>query len=145
MPAAKDFRASFRQRRLVKATRERRWGKVKALQHLLPHSFSGKALAVKRVTGNKGKRTSGVDGALWLTPGPNTRPLDNCIGAGISPNRCGESISPNPMENFVRWESRRCVTARCRHFTCSRWNRSRNPCGWPLLRIQGGTFHCGRH
>jgi hypothetical protein len=31
------------------------------LQRLLTCSFSGKALAVKRVTENKGKRTSGVD------------------------------------------------------------------------------------
>ena len=38
------------QMRIAKATRERRWGKVKALQWLLTHSFSGKALAVRRVT-----------------------------------------------------------------------------------------------
>ncbi|MGL9725936.1 MAG: reverse transcriptase N-terminal domain-containing protein [Wolbachia sp.] len=43
------------QRRIVKAVQERRWGKVKALQHLLTRSFSGKALAVKRVTENQGK------------------------------------------------------------------------------------------
>ena len=49
------------QARIVKATREGRWGKVKALQRLLTHSFSGKALAVKRVTENQGKRTAGVD------------------------------------------------------------------------------------
>ena len=52
------------QARIVKATREGRWGKVKALQRLLTHSFSGKALAVKRVTENQGKRTPGVDGRL---------------------------------------------------------------------------------
>lgn len=38
------------QARIVKATREGRWGKVKSLQWLLTHSFCGKALAVKRVT-----------------------------------------------------------------------------------------------
>ena len=43
--------------RIVKAVKEGRWGKVKALQHLLTRSFSGKALAVKRVTENQGKRT----------------------------------------------------------------------------------------
>jgi len=53
------------QARIVKATRERRWNKVKALQHLLTHSFSGKALAVRQVTENSGKRTSGVDKATW--------------------------------------------------------------------------------
>lgn len=55
------------QARIVKATREGRWGKVKALQRLLTRSFSGKALAVKRVTDNRGKRTPGVDGATWHT------------------------------------------------------------------------------
>jgi RNA-directed DNA polymerase len=54
--------------RIVKATQEERWGKVKALQRLLTRSFSGKALAVKRVTENKGKRTAGVDGEIWSTP-----------------------------------------------------------------------------
>lgn len=56
------------QARIVKATQQGRWGKVKALQHLLTHSFSGKAFAVKQVTENSGKRTSGVDHALWSTP-----------------------------------------------------------------------------
>ncbi|NPV78660.1 MAG: group II intron reverse transcriptase/maturase [Firmicutes bacterium] len=56
------------QARIVKATKEGRWGKVKTLQRLLTHSFSGKALAVKRVTENKGKRTPGVDGVIWDTP-----------------------------------------------------------------------------
>src|SRR6266404_2708601 len=56
------------QARIVKATQEQRWGKVRALQHLLTHSFSGKALAVKQVTENSGKRTPGVDRAVWNTP-----------------------------------------------------------------------------
>jgi RNA-directed DNA polymerase len=54
--------------RIVKAIQEKRWGKVKALQRLLTRSFSGKALAVKRVTENQGKRTPGVDGEIWSTP-----------------------------------------------------------------------------
>ena len=36
------------QMRIAKATREGRWGKVKALQWLLTHSFSAKLLAVRR-------------------------------------------------------------------------------------------------
>lgn len=55
------------QARIVKATQERRWNKVQALQRLLTSSFSAKAMAVKRVTGNTGKRTSGVDKILWDT------------------------------------------------------------------------------
>ena len=54
--------------RIVKATKEGRWGKVKALQRLLTHSFSGKAIAVKRVIENRGKNTPGVDGETWSTP-----------------------------------------------------------------------------
>jgi RNA-directed DNA polymerase len=56
------------QARIVKATQEGRWSKVKALQRLLTRSFSGKALAVKRVTENRGKNTPGVDGEIWDTP-----------------------------------------------------------------------------
>jgi RNA-directed DNA polymerase len=56
------------QARIVKAIAAGRWGKVKALQHLLTHSFSGKALAVRRVTENRGKRTAGIDGETWNTP-----------------------------------------------------------------------------
>src|SRR6266446_2545157 len=56
------------QARIVKAIQEGRWGKVRALQHLLTHSFSAKALAVRRVTENQGKRTPGVDRVTWETP-----------------------------------------------------------------------------
>lgn len=55
------------QRRIVKAVQQGRCGKVKALQHLLTRSFSGKALAVKRVTENQGKNTAGIDRQLWST------------------------------------------------------------------------------
>jgi len=41
------------QARIVKATQAGRHNKVQALQWLLTHSFSGKALAVKRVTENR--------------------------------------------------------------------------------------------
>ncbi|MGF6472572.1 group II intron reverse transcriptase/maturase [Paraburkholderia youngii] len=54
--------------RIAKATRERRWRKVQALQWLLTHSLSAKVLAVRRVTENQGKRTAGVDGVTWSTP-----------------------------------------------------------------------------
>ena len=68
------------QARIVKATRERRWGKVQTLQRLLTHSFSGKALAVKRVTENQGKRTPGVDSVSWTTPAARRQQ------AGIKPS-----------------------------------------------------------
>ena len=49
------------QMRIVKHQQGGKYNKVKALQWLLTHSFSGKALAVKRVSENKGKNTPGVD------------------------------------------------------------------------------------
>ena len=48
------------QARIVKARQESRWGKVKALQYLLTRSFGARAIEVKRVTENPGKRTPGV-------------------------------------------------------------------------------------
>jgi RNA-directed DNA polymerase len=56
------------QARIVKATQEGRHGKVKSLQWLLTHSFSARALAVKRVTENQGRKTPGVDKNVWSTP-----------------------------------------------------------------------------
>src|SRR5262245_21988003 len=64
------------QARIVKAVQAGRWGKVQALQHLLTHSFSGKALAVRRGTENDGRKTPGVDGILWDTPVKKTRALE---------------------------------------------------------------------
>ena len=52
----------------MKAVREGKWHKVKALVYLLTHSFSGRALAILRVISNSGAKTPGVDGILWNTP-----------------------------------------------------------------------------
>jgi RNA-directed DNA polymerase len=59
--------------RIVQATKERRWGRVRALQRLLTHSYSGKILAVRRVTENNGKATPGVDQEIWNTPEKKTQ------------------------------------------------------------------------
>ena len=56
------------QMRIAKAVTEKKWNKVKSLQWILAHSFSGKLLAVQRVTTRKGARTPGVDGIIWNTP-----------------------------------------------------------------------------
>jgi len=73
------------QARIVKATREGRWGKVRALQRLLTHSFSGKALAVKRVTDNQGKRTAGVDHVRWQTPAAKFKAIGTLRRRGYQP------------------------------------------------------------
>jgi RNA-directed DNA polymerase len=61
------------QMRIAKAVREGRWNKVKSLQRLLTRSHSGKMLAARRVTENRGKRTPGVDGKVWHLPGTKWR------------------------------------------------------------------------
>jgi RNA-directed DNA polymerase len=73
------------QARIVKAVQAGRWGKVKALQHLLTHAFSAKALAVKRVTDNPGKRTPGVDGILWDSPEKKATAIGHLRQQGYRP------------------------------------------------------------
>lgn len=68
-----DWAACYRrvrslQRRIVQAVQAGAWRKVKRLSYLLVRSFSARALAVKRVTENAGKKTPGMDGELWDTP-----------------------------------------------------------------------------
>jgi RNA-directed DNA polymerase len=64
------------QARIVKATQAGRHNKVKALQWLLTHSFSGKALAVKGVTENKGKS---MPENIVVVPG-----VERCLSRGLS-------------------------------------------------------------
>ena len=73
------------QARIVKAIQEGRWGKVKALQYLLTHSFSGKALAIRRVTENQGKGTPGVDREIWDTPEKKATALQALRQRGYNP------------------------------------------------------------
>src|SRR5256885_2053734 len=73
------------QTRIVKATQQGKWGKVKALQRLLTRSFSGKALAVKRVTDNQGKRTAGVGGEIWDSPAKKWAGLQSLHQRGYQP------------------------------------------------------------
>jgi RNA-directed DNA polymerase len=73
------------QARIVKAVREGRWGKVKALSWLLTHSFAGRALAVLRVTQNQGCRTPGVDGERWATPAKKTTAVHTLRTRGYRP------------------------------------------------------------
>ena len=73
------------QARIVKAQKEGRHNKVKALQWMLIHSFYAKALAVKRVTSNKGKKTSGVDKQLWDSPKRKYKAIDELKRRGYKP------------------------------------------------------------
>ena len=73
------------QMRIVKAQQEGHHSKVKTLQWLLTHSFYAKALAVKRVTSNRGKNTAGVDHELWLTPEAKFKAISKLKRRGYRP------------------------------------------------------------
>jgi RNA-directed DNA polymerase len=76
------------QARIVKAQKEKRYNRVRALQSILVTSYYAKALAVKRVTSNKGKRTAGVDKVKWTAP-------TSKIKAALSLKRRG--YKPKPL------------------------------------------------
>ncbi|CDX01779.1 RNA-directed DNA polymerase [Desulfitobacterium hafniense] len=61
------------QTRIAKATGDKKWNTVKRLHYLLTHSYYAKLLAVRKVTTNKGSKTSGVDKELWRTPASKMR------------------------------------------------------------------------
>ena len=71
--------------RIAQATKEGRWGKVRALQRLLTHSYSGKVLAVRRVTENDGKETPGVDQEIWDTPEKKIQAVHELKRRGYQP------------------------------------------------------------
>lgn len=73
------------QMRIVKAQKEGHYSKVKSLQWLLTHSFYAKALAVKRVTSNQGKKTAGVDHELWQTPQAKFKAISKLNRRGYTP------------------------------------------------------------
>ena len=73
------------QARIVKAQKEGRSGRVKALQWTLTHSFYAKALAVKRVTSNKGSDTAGVDHVKWSTPNAKFQAISELKRRGYTP------------------------------------------------------------
>lgn len=74
------------QMRIAKAAKEEKWGKVKALQWTLTHSYYAKVLAVKQVTENRGKRTSGVDHELWDTPDGKLKAVGKLKRHGYRPS-----------------------------------------------------------
>src|ERR1700736_5658354 len=71
--------------RIAQATKEGRRRKVRALQRLLTHSYSGKVLAVRRVTENNGKKTPGVDRVIWDTPEKKTGAVHELKRRGYQP------------------------------------------------------------
>lgn len=71
--------------RIAKATQRKNWRQVKQLQRMLVKSFSARALAVRKVTENRGKKTPGVDGAIWNTPQLKWEAIHNLSRKGYKP------------------------------------------------------------
>ena len=73
------------QARIVKAVQKGQWRKARRLQRLLVRSFSGRALAVRRITENQGKKTPGVDKESWTTPVSKTKAVWSLRRKGYKP------------------------------------------------------------
>jgi RNA-directed DNA polymerase len=73
------------QRRIVQAQQQSQKRKVSALQFILTRSYSGRCLAVRRVTENTGKRTPGVDGQLLDTPVKKARAVEQLSAEDYRP------------------------------------------------------------
>jgi RNA-directed DNA polymerase len=84
------------QARIVQACKAGRWGKVRALQHLLTHSYAAKVLAVRRVTENKGSRTPGVDGETWTTTEEKMAAVQGLRQRGYQPLPLRRVYIPKP-------------------------------------------------
>ncbi len=73
------------QTRIVKAVKAGKKRRVRALRNILTRSFSGKVLAIKRVSSNQGKRTPGVDHVLWNTPKKKAQAIRDLRPNGYQP------------------------------------------------------------
>lgn len=116
------------QARIVKATQIGRHNKVKALQWLLTHSFSGKALAVKRVTENKGKNTPGVDKVTWKTPQAKIAAIESLKRRGYAPLPLRRVMIPKK-----KWQDE------AARYTCNEMPRTASSI------FAGAGAHCGDH
>jgi len=63
-----DKQVNRLQTNIVKAINKGSWYKVRKIQYLIVNSFCAKAMAVRKITTNRGKKTAGVDGQIWNTP-----------------------------------------------------------------------------
>lgn len=80
-----EYEVKKLQMRIVKSVQENRYNKAKSLQWTLVHSFYAKAVAVKRVTTNKGKNTPGIDGICWKSNADKFRAINMLNRRGYHP------------------------------------------------------------
>jgi len=111
--------------RIVQATKAGRWNKVKSLQRLLTHSYSGKVLAVRRVTENTGKKTPGVDQIIWKTP------EDVCHSSGHSGQRFWAVGKPETNRTNSHSLFSSCEHPHCRNVASRQLSRYRQTGAFP--------------
>ena len=87
--------------RIVEALKANRAGKVRKLQRILTNSFAAKALAVRRVTSNKGGNTAGVDGETWLTPAERYRAISSLTLRGYKAKPLRRVEIPKSNDDFI--------------------------------------------
>lgn len=87
------------QSRITKATQLRKFRKVKTLQWILTHSFSAKAIAVRKVMQNKGSKTPGVDGIIIKTPEQKLALVKNMKRKGYQPSPLRRIYIPKAGNN----------------------------------------------
>jgi RNA-directed DNA polymerase len=86
IPWADSFQHVRRlQTRIAKAAKDHNWRRLTRLQKLLVRSTTAKAVAVRRVTENQGRRTPGVDGVTWSTPKEKRTAIDTLGSRGYRP------------------------------------------------------------
>jgi RNA-directed DNA polymerase len=90
------------QTRIAKAVKEGKTRLARRLQYILTHSYFAKALAVKKVTENKGKRTAGVDGIRWRTPSERMRAVISLVDKGYKAKPLARIYIPKPNSGKMR-------------------------------------------
>ena len=90
------------QTRIAKAVKEGKYRLAERLQYLLVNSFYAKLLAVRRVTGNRGKRSAGVDGEKWTNPQEKMRAVLRLTGKGYQAKPLRRVFIPKPHSDKFR-------------------------------------------
>lgn len=90
------------QKRIAKAVKEGKTRLARRLQYIITHSYFAKALAVKKVTENKGKRTAGVDGVRWKTPHERMRATISLTDKEYKAKSLARIYIPKPNSDKMR-------------------------------------------
>ena len=90
------------QTRIAKAVKNGDYRLAKRLQYLLTHSYYAKALAVRRVTSNRGRRSTGIDGEKWTTPQDKMKAVYELSPKGYRAKPLRRIYIPKPNSSKMR-------------------------------------------